>query len=132
MATTGPIVRVPEVLAFYHFHGGTQASGNRGRAALHHWHAQISCLQGNASLATLLGASRIRQLTTGELLKRGYESYWHRDLPAARQIFRAVMKQGYGTLTDWKYMLPSILPELWHRWLIGLRDRDTRTTDGQP
>ena len=68
-----------------------------------------------------LVAERIRMLTTGELLKRGYDCYWRRDLPAARRIFRAAMKQGYGTLKDWKYMLPAWLPESWHRRLIGLR-----------
>jgi hypothetical protein len=65
------------------------------------------------------------------LLQRGYASYWKRDLPAARKIFRAVMQQGYGTLRDWKYMLPALLPESWHRRLIGMLDRKTQTTDEQ-
>jgi glycosyltransferase involved in cell wall biosynthesis len=130
VATAAPIVRVPEVLAFYHFHGGGQASGNRARAALQHWLAQQAFLAIHPALGGAISPSRIRELTLGELLKRGYACYWQRDLPAARQIFRAVMKQGYGTLSDWKYMLPAWLPESWHRWLIGQRDRDTPTTDG--
>lgn len=123
VATAAPIVRVPEVLAFYHFHGGAQASGNRARAALQHWQAQQAYLATHPALCDVLGPSRIRELTSGELLKRGYACYWQRDLPASRQIFRAVMKQGYGTLADWKYMLPAWLPESWHRWLIGRLDR---------
>ena len=131
VATAAPIVRVPEVLAFYHFHDGEQASGNRARAALQHWQAQQTYLAAHTELSRTLGPARIRALTSGELLKRGYDAYWQRDLPAARQIFRAVMKQGYGTLADWKYMLPAWLPESWHRKLIGLRDQKMSTTDGQ-
>ena len=125
VATTAPIVRVQEVLAFYHFHGNGQASGDHARAALQHWQAQCNYLAAHPAFRTMLGRTRLRTLTAGELLQRGYASYWQRDLPAARRIFRAVMKQGYGTLTDWKYMLPAWLPESWHRWLIGLRDRNT-------
>lgn len=123
VATTAPIVRVPEVLVFYHFHGNGQASGEHARAALQHLQAQRQYLANHPELGTMLGAERIRSLTSGELLKRGYECYWRRDLAAARVIFRTVMKQGYGTLADWKYMLPAWLPESWHRWLIGQRDR---------
>ena len=123
VATTAPIVRVPEVLAFYHFHGGSQASGNHARAALQHWQVQRDYLASHPAFGAALGHARIRALTAGELLRQGYAAYWRRDLPAARAIFRAVMKQGYGTLADWTYMLPAWLPETWHRWLIGLRDR---------
>lgn len=123
VATTAPIVRVPEVLAFYHFHGGAQASADYARAALQHWQAQQQYLARHPAFSDALGAAHVRALTSGELLKRGYACYWQRKLPAARQIFRAVMKQGYGTLTDWKYMLPAWLPEFWHRWLIGRRDQ---------
>ena len=123
VATAAPIVRVPEVLAFYHFHGDSQASGNHARAALQHWQVQRDYLASHPAFGASLGRARIRALTSGELLQRGYAAYWQRDLPAARAIFRAVMKQGYGTLADWTYMLPAWLPETWHRWLIGLRDR---------
>ncbi|MEQ1592430.1 MAG: glycosyltransferase [Thiobacillaceae bacterium] len=123
VATNAPIIRVPEVLAFYHFHGGIQASGNHARVALHHLQAQMEYLATYPALGAALGRSRIRTLTLGALLKRGYARYWQRDLPAARRIFRTVMKQGYGTLRDWKYMLPSWLPESLHQWLVGQRDR---------
>lgn len=131
VATTAPIVRVPEVLAFYHFHGGEQASGDHARAALQHWQAQRDYLAAHPAFADMFSRGRIRTLTTGELLKRGYACYWQRDLPAARAIFRAVMKQGYGTLSDWKHMLPAWLPASWHRRLIDLRDRNAPTPDGQ-
>lgn len=124
------LVRVPRVLATYHHHGGEQITRNRARIALNHWRAQRKYLRAHPGVMAALGSKRLRELTDGEMLRRGYASYWQRDLPAARKIFRAVMKQGYGTLRDWKYMLPAWLPESWHRWLIGRRDREHRT-DGQ-
>ena len=123
VGTTAPIVQVPKVLAFYHLHEGEQASDNQARAALQHWQAQLKYLGEHPAAMARLDPSYIRDLTLGELLRRGYACYWKRDLPAARQIFRTVMKQGYGTLRDWKYMLPAWLPESWHRWLLGQRDR---------
>jgi glycosyltransferase involved in cell wall biosynthesis len=125
------LVRVPRVLAYYHHHSGEQITSNRARIAMNHWRAQQKFLQANPSIPITLGIERIRQLTSGELLRRGYLCYWKRDLQAARKIFRAVMKQGYGTFRDWKYMLPAWLPESWHRKLIGLRDQKMPTTDGQ-
>lgn len=122
LGTVQRLVRVPRVLAFYHHHGGEQITRNHARIAMNHLQAQQKFLRANPSVRDTLGAERISQLTAGELLQRGYTSYWARDLPAARQIFRAVMKQGYGTLKDWKYMLPAWLPESWHRNLISLME----------
>lgn len=130
LGSTHRLVCVPRVLAFYHHHGGEQITRNRARIALNHWRAQRKFLQANPAVVSALGEHRIKQLTAGELLHRGFVSYWKRDLPAARKIFRAVMKQGYGTLSDWRYMLPAWLPESWHRWLIGQRDRDGNKING--
>jgi glycosyltransferase involved in cell wall biosynthesis len=131
VATTAPIVRVPQVLAYYHFHGAPQASANRSRTALHRLDAQLDYLMRHPEFEARLGKRRIRKLLYGELLSRGYESYWNRDLPAVRQIFRMVMKQGYGSLRDWKYMLPALLPEAWHKELIVRLEKGKNRTDGQ-
>lgn len=131
IGTAHRLVRVPLVLAYYHHHGGEQITRNRARIAINHWRAQRKYLRAHPDLLGRLGKKRLRELTDGELLKRGYASYWKRDLPAARKIFRTVMQQRYGTLKDWIYMLPAWLPESWHRWLIGQRDRGTQAPDGQ-
>jgi glycosyltransferase involved in cell wall biosynthesis len=122
VATSAPIVRVPEVLAFYHFHDGAQASSNRARAALHHLRAQQRYLDEHPDFEASIGKEKARKLMLNELLNRGYACYWKRDLAAARQIFRMVMRNGHGTLQDWRHMLPAWLPEPWHKRLIGLRD----------
>lgn len=127
LALRSPVVRVPQVLAQYHFHGGTQASQQRARAALQFLRAQRTGLAECPDLAARLGPERIRRLTLGTLLQRGYECYWHGELEAARWIFRAVMKNGYGVARDWKYMLPAWLPLPLHQRLVGGR-RTVRTS----
>ena len=121
VATAAPIVRVPEPLAFYHFHTGAQASSNRGRAALHHLRAQQRFLAENPDFAAQLGRQKARELMLGELLARGYACYWKGELAAARQIFRLVMRHGHGAFADWRRMLPSWLPEPWHRKLVEMK-----------
>jgi len=125
VALSGRLKLVPEVLAFYHFHSGAQATGNRARAARENWLVQREFLEARPDVAGRLGRALVRKLTDGEMLKRGYVCYWDGDLESAREIFRAVMKNGYGSLRDWKYMLPSILPLNVHRLMlrkIGKRD----------
>ncbi len=123
LGTIHRLIRVPKVLAFYHHHSGEQITKNRARLALNHWRAQQKYLRSNPLIRAKLGNALIRVLTDGEMLKRGYESYWSRDLGAARQIFRAVMRRGYGRARDWKYMLPALLPLSLHQALIRLVDR---------
>jgi glycosyltransferase involved in cell wall biosynthesis len=120
IACFSKIVRVPEVLAFYHFHEGRQASRNRAMAAYQQWIIQNEFIQKHPEIVRHLGHKRVRHLIHGELLKQGYICYWERDLKEAREIFRLVMKQGYGRPGDWKYMLPSLLPESLHHGLIRL------------
>lgn len=118
-----PLVRVPRVLAYYHHHEGERITRDRARIAFNHWRAQRKFLDSNADVAQRLGQRRIRDLTIGELQHRGFDSYWKRDLGAARRIFREVMAQGYGSPRDWLYMLPALLPERLHRFLLGFLDR---------
>lgn len=118
IALSSRIVRVPEVLAYYNFHDGVQATKNRARAACESWLVQREFLKRRSDIVKQLGRPLIRKLIHGELLKRGYICYWDRDLDSARRIFRTVMKTGYGSLKDWKYMLPSVLPLPVHRLLI--------------
>lgn len=113
---------VPEVLAFYRFHGN-QMSAHRSMIALSHYEVQRIFLLERPEVTRQLGKEKVLAITLGELLKRGYISYWKRDLHAARAIFRKVMISGYGSMKDWRYMLPSLLPLPLHRWLIRLLEK---------
>lgn len=120
LACAAPITRVAEVLAFYHFHGATQASANHARAALQLWQVQRDYLAAHPQVQQQLGRACVARLSHGSLLERAYVSYWARDLPTARTLFRRVMRHGYGSLRDWKYMLPALLPLRWHQALLHL------------
>jgi glycosyltransferase involved in cell wall biosynthesis len=123
LAVQAPIVRVPQVLAYYHFHGAGQASAQFARAALQHLQAQREYLREQPRFSAALGRRRRRELTLGGLMQRGFECYWKRDLRNARTIFREVMRHGYGKVRDWAYMLPAWLPEQVHLKLMSRRDR---------
>lgn len=110
---------VPEVLAYYRHHPA-QATKNKALVALSHWHVQQEFFEKNPEIVRVLGTRRVREISEGELLMRGYYCYWARELAAAREIFRVVMRRRYGDWRDWKYMLPSLLPEGLHRRLISI------------
>lgn len=116
------IVRVPAVLAYYHFHGAGQATGNRLRLAHNHWLIQQEFLRRNPWLAKQLGTRRVRELTHGELLKKALACYWDGELASARTLFRIVMRAGYGRPRDWKLMLPALLPLRAHRAMLRARN----------
>ena len=122
IAPQGKLILVPEVLVYYHHHGGEQITKNRLRAALNHMRAQKMYLLRNPDEAARLGPGRVRELVTGELLRQAYQCYWDRDLHAARELFRKVMLAGYGRPKDWLYMLSTLLPMPLHRTLLHLRD----------
>jgi glycosyltransferase involved in cell wall biosynthesis len=124
-----PIVRVGEVLAYYHHHGGAQATRDRLRASIQSLRAQEIFLRRHPEVASRLGRDAVRSLTLGRLLEAGYREYWHGDLATARGIFRRVMLRGYGHLRDWKYMLPSLLPFSVHSRVVALA-RSSSTTEG--
>ena len=122
ICTQYPIALVPVVLAYYQHHDGPQASDNVAKTAINHWLAQQLYIDENPQFAAALGKTQLRVLMHGGLLRRGYDCYWERNLEAARVIFKWVMKQHYGSLRDWKYMLPSLLPYAWHLKLIEILD----------
>lgn len=83
---------------------------------------KVVLVDNNPDIASILGMKRSRKIMLTELLQRGFECYWKRDLHAARVIFRKVIRQGYGSFQDWKYMLPSLLPYFLHVFLLSQRD----------
>lgn len=113
------VVRVPEVMAFYLHHAAPhRISLNRLNVSLNHWKVQRKFLDSHPEAVNRLGKEKIRELTDGELLKRGMDAYWKRDLKAARPIFKVLIKTGYLDAGHLRYMLPALLPESWHAWLL--------------
>lgn len=121
-ATRHRIVRLPEVLAFYRFHG-EQMTRHRDRIALNHCRVQQEFLAQNPNIAQALGKEKERALIWDVLLQKGNTCYWQGDLEAARSIYRAVMKTGYGRMHDWPRMLPSLLPLWLHRAILVAKEK---------
>lgn len=126
VACLNPIVRAPRVMAYYLFHqqqrSQNKVAAHQANKALNHRRLVSTFIHENPQVESRLTRAQIRRFTDGELLRRGYQAYWDRDLPSARKIFRAVMRSGYGGLRDWVYMLPSLLPQALHSALLQWRD----------
>lgn len=122
LASANNIVRVEAVMAFYHHHSATQASANRILSAIQGWFVQQEFIREHPALIRDLPDRDLRRLTDGALLTRGLEAFWARDLGAAHAILRAVARTGYGSLRDWKYILPTVLPFGLYRGLVKLID----------
>jgi len=125
IAITSPIARVPEVLAFYHHHGQQRSTAkNLYQKALNRWQIRNEFLKRHPEISRQIGSKKVRKIIHGDLLAWGYKCYWAHELTAARKIFRLVMKHGYGSLRDWKYMLPALLPVSLHETLLHQLGRD--------
>ena len=123
------VIRVPEVLAFYRFHEGPQATKNREKTITNRWRIQQKFLNLHPQSVRHMTRSHVRELTHGDLMRRGFDCYWQEDLDTARRVFRLVMRTGYGSASDWLYMLPSLMPMSWHRRLLArMRSRKSRNS----
>jgi glycosyltransferase involved in cell wall biosynthesis len=119
---TRPIVRVPEVLAFYRFHGQGQITSKEWVQARNTWLVKQKFVNTHPDVVAGLSKRRLRQLIHGGLAHRAYRAYWRRDLASAQKIFRMLLKTGYWGVKDVKYLLPALLPARVYRKLVGLAD----------
>ncbi len=121
-----PIVRVPEVLAYYRFHAGGQITSKQWRQAENVWLVKKKFVAAAPQLVSRFSRQRLEELIDGALLRRGYDCYWRRDLVSARRIFRRSLQAGGWKLKDLKYLLPALLPEGPYLSLIDRADSGDR------
>lgn len=120
VAAFRPIVRVPRVLAYYHWHDGPRASQNVVRMARQRRQVLRDFVARHPEVEQRLGVAQVGQLIEGKLLSEGFDRYWKGDLDAARGIFRIAMRLRLGSAGQWLRMLPALLPISWHRWLLNV------------
>lgn len=116
------IVRVPLVLACYHFHGGSQATGNKAQVAINHFHAQRAFIAEFPEDARRIPPDALRASMEGRLLQRALECHWKRDLVHARPIFRTLLREARGGWRCWRHGLPAFLPVSMHAALLRRAD----------
>ena len=123
VSVTGPIIRMPEVLAQYHHHGGVQATHNRALAVLDTFRAKQLFLRRHPEVAKQLGPDKIASLTWDKLIEQGNALHWQGDLENARPVFRKALLAGHGSASAKLRMLPSLLPLWLHRAIVTTKER---------
>lgn len=122
LALTRRIKRVPEVLAFYRWHGSGQISAVKWRQVLDALAAQKDFIRANPELVRHLPAAKLHDLTEGQVLRQAYRAFWKRDLLSAHKLFRhAAMNRGYA-LRDLRHILVAMLPLRLYRGIVQLSD----------
>lgn len=123
-AATRRIILVPEVLAFYRWHGQGQVSAVKWRQVLDALSAQKDFIRSNPELVAHLSPERLKDLTEGQVLRQAYRAVWKRDLASAHRLFRHVGGAAAFGLRDVRHVLPAaLLPFAAYRWLISRLDR---------
>lgn len=124
LAATHPVVLVPEVLAYYRFHDGGQISSRPYLQALSGWDIKRRFLREYPDLAVELQPQKIKELVDFELLRRGYQFHWKRDLSSSQTIFRKCLWAGAWKVSDLGYLMAAMLPLSWYRVVVDLWDRN--------
>lgn len=119
VGTGAPIILVEKVMAYYRHHGTTQITSNQWRQAQNVLSVKQHFIQQYPEQVSHLSTQKLRELTYGAYLKRGFDAYWKRDLVSAHHIFRRCLKERYFQLKQLKYLLPALLPKKLFIKLIG-------------
>ena len=124
LAATRRMVQVPEVLAFYRWHGQGQVSAVKWRQVLDALTAQNDFILTNPALVAHLAQQRLRDLTEGQVLRQAYRAFWKRDLVSAHKLFRHVGVAGAYRISDLRHVLTAwVLPFPLYCWLVAQIDR---------
>jgi glycosyltransferase involved in cell wall biosynthesis len=126
LAHTTNILLVPEVLAFYRWHGSDQISATKWRQVLDAVQVRRDFVTRFPEMVTHLSPEKKYELVEGRLLKEAYRVYWKRDLANAQKLFRAAFTARAWHTRDLKYLLPAILPTRIFQGLVGLIDKPGR------
>ncbi|MBP7614615.1 MAG: glycosyltransferase [Steroidobacteraceae bacterium] len=117
-----PIVRVPEAMAFYRHKVGGQITSKQWLQAENSWLVKKKFIATHPERVAHLGAGKLRELTDGAYLQRGFQAYWRRDLTTAWHVFRQALRNGGWKARELRYLLPALLPEKLYVQLISSRD----------
>jgi glycosyltransferase involved in cell wall biosynthesis len=126
LALTRNIVRVPEVLAYYRWHGPTQVSAVKWRQVLDALAVQQDFVRTNPQLVAHMPARQLRELTEGQVLKQAYRALWKRDIVSAHKLFRHVAAARSFGFKEVRHVLSAMLPLPAYRRLVRWADRNDR------
>ena len=113
------IVLLPEVLAFYRWHGQGQISSISWQQTFDAWETRRCFVKRNPTLIAHISQREINHLVNGFLLEAAYKAFWQRDIVSSQKLFRKVMITGYWKSKDLKYIAASLLPEKLYRFVMN-------------
>jgi glycosyltransferase involved in cell wall biosynthesis len=125
LGQTRRIVRVPEVLAFYRWHGGGQISAVKWRQVLDALEAQRRFVHQHPELVAHLPKSLLADLTEGQVLRQAYRAFWKRDFVSAQKLFRHIAASRSFGMRDLPHVATALLPLPLYRRLTRLIERKT-------
>jgi len=120
LAHTANMVRVPEVMAYYRWHGDGQISATRWKQVLDALQIRRDFVAQHPDMVKHLSSESLYTLIDGQLLNEAYRTYWSRDLVNAQKLFREAFAQHVWHARDLKYVLPALLPPKIFRGLVSL------------
>jgi glycosyltransferase involved in cell wall biosynthesis len=123
LALTRRFVRVPEVLAYYRWHGAAQVSAVKWRQVLDALMAQKDFIATNPDLVAHLPAKSLKEVTEGQVMRQAYRAFWKRDLVSSQRLFRHAATAGAYRVGDLHQIAAALLPMAAYRWLVRLSDR---------
>lgn len=123
LTATDRIKLVPEVLAFYRWHGSGQISAVKWRQVIDAWNVRRDFIHDNPQLLAATGKAAALVAANDFLLENAYTALWRRDLESARRLFRKAVATGTARPRDLKYALPSLLPGWAYYAVMNLNDQ---------
>lgn len=126
LGVTRSMVRVPQVMAFYRWHGSGQVSAVKWRQVLHAWQVRRDFVAAHAGLVAHLPPRQRRELVDGVLLRQGRTLFWRRDLAGAQPLLRQALRTGAWAAGDLPLLLAAQLPQALFAALV--READARSS----
>ncbi len=120
LAHSSNIVRVPEVLAYYRWHGNGQISSTRWKQVIDAVQVRHDFVAQHPDKVKHLSSESLNTLVDGQLLNEAYRAYWSRDLVNAQKLFRAAFSRHAWHAKDLKYVLPALLPSRLFQGIVSL------------
>lgn len=121
-AVTRKMLLVPEVMAFYRWHGN-QISKKVWIQVMDAYFVRKDFIDNYPDQVSHIGQSGLVDLTDGYILRMAYRAYWDRDLFTAKQLFRYSLPRHAWKRADLKYIILSLFPLTLFRLVIASVDR---------
>ena len=122
LAHTDNMVRLPEVMAYYRWHGDGQISSTKWKQVMDAVQVRRDFVKRYPDKINHLSLESLNKLVDGQLLSEAYRTYWSRDLVNAQKLFRAAFARRAWHMKDLKYLLPALLPSRLFKGIVNLAD----------